>query len=259
MIDQIKNFPFVRILRKIKYDQKFKKNKNLNLFRGVYSSFDQAMAAIPKGVNPGYDNSDSAQMYKHLCEQIFAADYPNLLWLSKIFKEGCQVFDLGGHIGIKYYSYQKYIDFPQNFNWTVSDVPAVVKEGKKWSEKQNALHLTFSTQIDGFNGYDILFALGSLQYIDFDLGAALKKMELKPHHIIISAPLTHLPTFYSVNNIGTAYCVYVLRNEEEFIKSISDAGYKLVDQWINEGKRCEIPFYPDHSIEGYRGIYFTRN
>ena len=60
-----------------------------------------------------------------------------------------------------------------------------------------------------------------------------------------------------MNNIGTSYCVYVLRNENKFIKDIEEAGYELVDKWRNEGKKCEIPFHPEHSIDGYRGLYFN--
>ncbi|MBL6990564.1 MAG: methyltransferase, TIGR04325 family [Bacteriovoracaceae bacterium] len=258
MIEQIKENFLIKHIRKIKYEKKFKNNNDLNLFKGVYSSFNEAQAAIPKEVNQGYDNEKSAMMYKDVCSTIVTTDYPNLFWLSKILKNGMRLFDLGGHIGVKYYSYQKYINFPKDLSWTVYDLPAVVEEGKKWAKQQNATALNFAQRIDDFDGADILFASGSLQYVEFDLAATLKNMKSSPKHIIISIPLTPLPTFYSVNNIITAYCVYILRNEQEFISGIVDAGYSLVDKWVNEGKRCEIPFYPEHSIEGYRGLYFTK-
>ena len=256
MLDVIRNIYPIKALRKIKYESKFKKSRERNLFKGIYKTFEEAEKDLPKDFNKGYDNEDSANMYKNQCKTINPSDYPNLLWLSKILEEGSSVFDLGGHIGVKYYSYQNYINFPKSYNWTVYDVPAVVEEGKNFSEKNKTKNLSFSNNIKGFDGVDTLLLSGSLQYMNFDIAKELKSVIKKPKNIIISIALTHLDTFYTVNNIGTSYCVYVLRNEKKFIKDIEDAGYKLVDKWRNEGKKCEIPFYPDNSIDGYRGLYF---
>lgn len=258
MIESIKNFFLVKLIRKVKYERKFKNNTYFNLFKGVYNTFEEAECKIPQGKQSGYNNEDSANMYKHLCQEVFPSDYPNMLWFSKILKDGSKVFDLGGHIGMKYYSYQKYIDFPKEIHWVAQDLPAVIKEGKRWAKENNMTNLSFTADINDFDGVDVLFASGSLQYIDYDIAHEISKKEKKPNHIIVSIPLTELDTFYSVNNIGTAFCVYVLRNENKFIKDIQDQGYQLVDKWINEGKRCEIPFYPEHSIEGYKGLYFKR-
>jgi len=60
------------------------------------------------------------------------------------------------------------------------------------------------------------------------------------------------------NNIGTSYCVYILRNKEEFVNDIVNVGYELIDSWVNEEKRCEIPFYPNHSVDGYHGFMFKK-
>jgi putative methyltransferase (TIGR04325 family) len=256
MVNAIKNFYPIKAIRKLKYDSHFKNIRDMNLFRGVFSTFEEAQNALPKSSNKGYDNKDSASMYKNYCNSINPSDYPNLLWLSKILQERSSIFDLGGHIGVKYYSYQKYINFPKDYNWTVYDVPAVVEEGKKWAKENNSTNLSFSNDIMGFDGAETLLLSGSLQYMDFDIAKELGNVSKKPKNIIISTALTHLDTFYSINNIGTSYCVYVLRNEDKLIKDIEDAGYELVDKWRNEGKKCTIPFFPEHSIDGYRGLYF---
>jgi putative methyltransferase (TIGR04325 family) len=252
----VKNIYPIKVIRKIKYDLDFKNIRGMNLFRGVFETFEEAEKALPDDFNQGYDNKESASMYKNYCNTINPSDYPNLLWLSKILKDGSSVFDLGGHIGVKYYSYQKYINFPENFSWTVYDVPAVVKEGKKWAKENHTTNLSFSNDVMGFDGVETLLLSGSLQYMDFDIAKKLKPVTSKPENIIISIPLTHLDTFYSINNIGTSYCVYVLRNEKKFIKDIEDAGYELIDKWRNEGKKCTIPFFPEHSIDSYTGLYF---
>ena len=230
----------------------------MNLFRGVFRTFEEAERFLPEGFSKGYDNEQSAKIYKQFCETINPSDYPNLLWLSKILKEGTTVFDLGGHIGVKFYSYQKFINFPESYNWTVYDVPAVVEEGREWAKEYNSKNLTFSHNLMGFDGFEVLLLSGSLQYMNLDIADKLKEVNQKPEHIIISTALTHLDTFYSINNIGTSYCVYVLRNEKRFIRDIEEAGYELIDKWRNEGKKCTIPFYPEHSIDGYRGLYFRK-
>jgi hypothetical protein len=30
----------------------------------------------------------------------------------------------------------------------------------------------------------------------------------------------------------------------------------MVDHWNNPDKSCPIPFYPEHSLDGYHGFYF---
>lgn len=254
MLGKIKENYLVKKLRIKKYDQKFLKNKDLNLFRGVYSSFKEAEEAIPSSDKSGYDNEDSAKMYKHLCHEIFPSDYPKMFWLKKLLKEGSKLYDLGGHIGIKFYSYQNYIDYPIDFKWTVYDVEAVRNEGRAFALSKEAKNIDFSDELDQFDGYDVLFVSGSLQYIDFDLAENIKSKKNPPKYILLSIPLTNEKTFYTVNNIGTAFCVYVLRNDQEFIKSFEDLGYVVKDRWNIPAKICEIPFYPNHSLEQYKGI-----
>ncbi|MFT6070476.1 MAG: putative methyltransferase (TIGR04325 family) [Bacteriovoracaceae bacterium] len=254
MLEKIKENYLVKKLRIKKYDKKFLKNKDLNLFRGVFPSFKEAEEAIPSSDKSGYDNEESAKMYKHLCHKVFPSDYPKMFWLNKILKEGSKLYDLGGHIGIKYYSYQSFFEYPNEFKWTVYDVEAVRNEGRSYASSVGAGKIDFSDTIDNFDGYDVLFVSGSLQYIDFDLAKSIESKSNPPKYILLSIPLTNEKTFYTVNNIGTAFCVYVLRNDKEFIASFEALGYTVKDRWNIPGKICEIPFYPNYSIEGYKGI-----
>lgn len=255
-MEKIKSNFFVKFIRKNKYEKKFKHNKYLNLFKGVYRSFEEAQNHLPKNISQSYDNEQSAKMYKDYASKINSSDYPNLLWLSKFFDEDMKVFDLGGHIGIKQYAYKKFIDFPKNYNWTVHDMPAVMQEGQNFATQQNEKNIHFCENINGFDGFDILFCSGSLQYIDYNLGENLKQVNSKPKHILISIPLFEKETIYTINHIGTAATVYILRNRNEFINGILEAGYELVDDWRNEAKKCELPFNEEYSIYGYSGLYF---
>ena len=57
----------------------------------------------------------------HLLEQVNPRDYPLLFWFSELFREGAtSVFDFGGHIGVKYYAFQRYLPYPDNLRWVAS-------------------------------------------------------------------------------------------------------------------------------------------
>lgn len=246
-------------LRKKAYDDKFKTNRELNLFRGVFSSFSEAEAAIDSGVNASYDNIDSANLYKSFCEKLFPGDYPNLFWLTQILPGQKSLFDLGGHIGVKYYSYSRYLDLPSGFNWSVHDMPAVMIEGEKFAKQTDPKGiLSFSKDLELADGFDILCAFGSLQYIDIDLAKKVAAFKKKPQFVVATIPASEKATYYTVNSIGTAQCPYIIRKKSEFISSFEMAGYKLREFWTVPDKKCEIPFHPGYSLNFYSGFLFER-
>jgi hypothetical protein len=58
--------------------------------------------------------------------------------------------------------------------------------------------------------------------------------------------------------MGTSVCLYHLFNRDDFVRSVTGLGYRLVDEWTSPDCSCRIPFYPDHAIDAYSGFYFTR-
>jgi len=249
----------VRSIRKKAYDQKFSNNQYLNLFRGVYQSFADAEKASLDGQKPAsYDNKDSASMYKDFATKLFPQDYPNLFWLQNKLSTVSSVYDFGGHIGVKYYSYKSKIDLPNNFKWFVHDLPAVMNEGRAFALKQGVQdQLFFSETLKDIEKIDFLMALGSLQYVDISFHEILAPLSKKPNYILVSIPSSKKPTYYTVNSIGTAQCPYIIRNEDEFIQSILKFNYKLVDRWDIPNKKCEIPFHDDYSLHSYTGYFFS--
>ena len=126
-LDRLADLPPLGQLRRQRAEAAFANNTDANLFRGVYPSFDAAQASAPPTRPLGYDNADAAGMYLERIKRIYPSDYPVIFWLQKLFAQAqSSVFDLGGHIGIGYYGYQRYLDYPPGLRWTVSDVPAVM-------------------------------------------------------------------------------------------------------------------------------------
>jgi putative methyltransferase (TIGR04325 family) len=105
----------------------------------------------------------------------------------------------------------------------------------------------------------LLMAQGSLQYLPDTLPDRLKKLAAPPRHIILNlTPLHDRLSYFTLQSIGAAFCPYRITAILDFTKSFEALGYKMVDHWNNPDKSCPIPFYPEHSLEGYHGFYFCR-
>jgi len=103
-------------------------------------------------------------MYLEVLDSLREWDDPILFWLSRFPGTLSKVFDYGGHVGILYYGFSKYLRFPDAFQWTVCDVPAVTRAGRDLATKRRAGQLSFTNEPrDIEEGYGVLLASGSLQ------------------------------------------------------------------------------------------------
>jgi putative methyltransferase (TIGR04325 family) len=258
-VDQVAAWPiFERILRK-RYDRRFEKNRGSNLFRGVFSTFEEARRSAPAALPLGYDNPASASMYEERLSRTFPSDYPVMFWLQKLFATGCtRVFDLGGHVGVSYYSFLPYLDHPPTLQWSIHDVPAVVARGRQLAmERDPHRRLSFSNGFEEVDGADVLISLGALQYLPETLPERLARVERLPRHIILNLlPLHEQRSYFTLQSIGTAFCPYRISSAPEFVASFEKLGYSMVDRWENAEKRCEIPFHAGLSLDRYHGFYF---
>lgn len=238
----------------------FETNTTDHLFRGVFDSFEAARASAPASRPIGYDNSPSAELYlKRL--RIDDHDYPAMLWLAKSFGEGMQrVVDCGGSVGIKFFAFGKFIDFPADLDWLVIDVPAVVTRGREFAASRRAASaLRFSPEIAQADGCDVFLASGVLQYLERPLPEILGGFRQLPRRIVINTtPIHESESFFTLNSIGTAFCPYRVTSQAAFIDGIETLGYRMRDTWRNLGKRMAIPNHPAQSLEHYSGFCFDR-
>ena len=253
--------PLFRSFFEARYTRTFFAHRALthHLYRGVFASFDEAQASIPAANVNGYDNKESAELYRERTRRVFINDYPMMHWLGRFFAEGARnVFDIGGHIGIAYYAYQKYLAYPAELRWTVMDVPAVNAAGERWAKEHDpAGRLHFADDVDQASGADVLFAAGSLQYLRYSLIEALQTMERRPRFLLLnSVPIHMRESYFTVQNIGTACCPYRVTAEREFLGGLSSLGYELQDRWENPQRSCIIPFHPERSLDRYFGFAF---
>ena len=255
-IQRIGNLPGILHWRKARFDDAFGAGKMIGCCRGVFDSYDAAAAAAPPTRHLGYDHIDAAEMYHDRLEQVYPSDYPMMLWLQKAFNDGAhKVLDLGGHIGIAYYAYQRLIPFPTDVLWRVHDVPAVMDAGKREAKTRDPTHrLSFVDRFEFGDGTDILFTSGCLQYVEESLALRLATLKQLPRWLLVNLlPLHSQFEYWTVQSIGTAYCPYRIQHTQTFFADLEALGYQLEDKWENLEKSCWVAFDPKHSLDRYYG------
>lgn len=244
-------------LRELAYRRKFLENRDENLFMGSFKNFADAEAGVPPAKAVGYDNSEAAKtLYSH---QVYFYDYPALFWLEHAFDDGLRtVFDLGGHVGIKFYAFRRVLQYPAELLWTVCDVPGVVKTGEELAvQRQATAQLKFTTDFHDASGYDVLYASGSLQYLPTEISEIIAALPIRPKRVILNTTAVHPDrTLFTLNSIGFAVCPYRIQYYEELLTELTRAGYKRRDTWRNEGKPIEVPFVHGGDKAYYAGCCF---
>jgi putative methyltransferase (TIGR04325 family) len=255
-IDRLRALPGVLQWRKHRFDRRFESGHEAGNCRGLFSSCWSAAATGPASRPLGYDNPHAAAMYRERLDRVYPSDYPMMLWLQHAFDEGVRrVLDLGGHVGVAYYAYQRFLQFPDDVHWTVCDVPAVVHAGRALArERAPSGRLHFTESFAEAASADLLFTSGCLQFLPETLGERLAALPLRPRWLLVNLlPLHDERAYWTLQSIGTAYCPYRIQHAATFFGELEALGYRVIDRWDNLEKRCWIAFEPEHSFDHYRG------
>lgn len=227
-------------------------------FRGVYQTMEEARAAAPRGHAFGYDNQAAAELYQH-CLTPRWGDYAVMYWLARTIEDGSELLDLGGNIGVLFYTFQKYLRFAPGFRWVVYDLPASIEAGKRIAGQRPHENLAFTTRLEDCRHPDILLASGAVQYIDRPLSDILTAFATRPRHVLVNKlPAYDGFPFVTLQNIGPSICPYRVFNRTEFVASLLECGYELADQWDISELHCRVPLHPSRTAS-YSGMYFRRS
>jgi len=239
--------------------RRFKHAEHCNLFWGVLASFSEATALAPKTKPLGYDHPEAAEMYRQLLTRAEPSDYAVLYWLEKLAKPGDRVFDFGGHVGVRFYVLSGIAEFVRALRWVVYDVPAVVRAGRQLAEERKVEGLSFTEDTQLASGADVYLAMGALQYVEPPLHERLKELKQLPRVVIIStAPMVQGPRFVTLQNIGTAFCPYLIESRPDLERGMSALGYRILAEWMNPEKSCPIMNQLDSGVYGYTSLVFER-
>jgi putative methyltransferase (TIGR04325 family) len=252
----LEKVPPLRTARAAYYERQFRNWPGA--FRGVYASFDEAARSAPADSALGYDHPEFATLYEERQSRAFPGDYPVLFWLVRLLRDSRSVFDFGGHVGLAYYAFEKYLNYPSDLRWLVCDVPNLAEAGRKLASERQRSGLTFTTEFADLATCDILLTAGALQYIEEPLAQKLSRLARLPPHILINrTALYDGPGFVTLQNTQYSYNPYGVLNYDQFVRSLEQLGYTLVDRWENLDLTCIVPFNPEHSLDRYRGLYLT--
>jgi putative methyltransferase (TIGR04325 family) len=255
LIETIRRLPGIWHLRKYRFERRFSRMQAGNLHHGVFGSFEAASASAPRTRPLGYDNNASAALYDD-DQRTSLKDYPAVHWLADALHSGYRkVFDLGGHVGIKYYAFREQIRMPSDLLWTVSDVPAVVRRGAALAAERGVqATLRFTSEPSELGAHEVLFASGCVQYLPRPLAELLASLPRRPARIVVNTAALHpTRTFYTLNAIGTSFCPYFVQREAEFVSGLDALGYRLVDRWLTP-KHFRLPFDPGHDLDHFVGM-----
>ena len=251
--------PLLREAGKLAYTAQFySRTGHIRLFRGIYRNFAEAARAAPRHAQQSCDNDASAQLLADDRLRICPFDYPVMFWLSRLLPGSRRLLDWGGGVGITYFGYRRYLDYPADLSWLVSDVPAVVSLGSRIAAQEGAPGLRFTSSLAELQQADILLAAGSLHFIEDPFAALAAAPALPPHVLLNKVPAYDLPSAVTLHNMGTAFVPYHLFNRAEFVGGFERLGYRLIDEWRSPDLSCQIPFFRSHSIPAYSGFYFVK-
>ncbi|HJS87302.1 MAG TPA: methyltransferase, TIGR04325 family [Acetobacteraceae bacterium] len=265
----IADTPLVRAVRWKIHRADFAAGRCTDTFSGRYASFAEAESAAPPGLI-GYNHDAMTGFYQPDANapssHMDANDYAALFWLQRLLPNARRVFELGGYIGNAYYNYRRYLEYPNGLEWTVCDVPAVVRAGTALARREGVTQLRFTEDQAEAEGADILLAAGSLQYLEEgSLHRLIGTLRARPLHVLVQrTPLHPERSFVTLQVMtppgGPVFCPYTVAARQRFINDLNALGYDLVDFWSKQ-RELLVPLHPECRVTSYSGLYFrlTKN
>lgn len=256
----------LRWLREPLYRRRFRRPFGEgNLYYGMYPDREQAQAAADalssREIPASYDTEAAGRIYRNLVDTVRVSDFPLIHWLHRLIGDGARsVFDLGGNIGVSYYSFARYLDYPPDLRWTVHDLPHAMAAGRKRALTQDpGGRLGFADSERDADGRDVLVVTGALQYLPYSLPELLGALHAPPPHVLLNlTPMREDREFYTLQNLGIAICPYKVTSRPRLVDGMAALGYELRDRWTSTERHLEVPFHADARVDGYSGACFRR-
>jgi putative methyltransferase (TIGR04325 family) len=234
----------------------FHRTAGRHRYRGVYSSYSEAAAAMPAKSLKGFDHESVAEFFVDTNFIFNPADYPVLFWLSQIVAPWQRVFDFGGGVGQCFYLYRQFLHFPEGLRWLVCDLQAFAHRGERLAREKEVSALEFTTAFADADGAEVLFTGGALHYMEMDLSELLSGLNQPPKHVIIQrVPMYHGPTYYTVQHSEHSYAPYKVMDVGTFVRGMEALNYEKIDEW-HIPRAMRIPFHAQRAVPHFWGFYF---
>lgn len=231
-------------------------SENLDRCLGKFTTIAQASDfAHTHGSNTNYKLDHRAWLERQ--STIRAHDYPMLYWLGRVLRDNTALVDLGGSVGVYYYLFQRWLQYPQGLVWMVCELPEVVALGRELTASRDANGLSFTEDRGVIDGCDLLLAAGVLQFLDEPLAELVAAMERPPSHILVNriALIESGEKYVTLQNTGHAITPMRVDKFDEFCDSMRAAGYEVVDHWRCLESKLWLPLHPECHLEYFHGLY----
>jgi len=227
-------------------------------FQRPFATMQEARLAADKIGLGSHEEPSNVALHLNKGQSARLSDYPVLFRLQECLLRTRKVLDLGGNVGNLFYCYEKYLQIPKDLTWTVYDLPRTLDAGRSLAKNRQETKLRFVDQLDNLEQCDVLLVSGSMHYLEPPLLELLKQSRHHPRWVIINrVPLSERDTYYAVqrdHHIAVACRVEKL----DSVKSgMDNLGYDLTDSWQIPDRNLIMPFFPDYSVDSYRGLFFT--
>jgi putative methyltransferase (TIGR04325 family) len=243
----------------------------MNDFCDIFPTYHEAMDSIPASLRDGWNQGQTAENiagYGYDELRLAAATgvapsipqsstYAAFFWLDQLIKLSCRsVLDVGGAGGQTYHRYRMAASPPEDIDWTVMDVPSVVKHGRRESAKlEGPQPKLISTPGEMAPSYDIVLAQGCVQYQSPAQFADFLGMVARARYAIITkVPLYTGPDVWTTQFLETSWVPYRIWNRGSFLAILKEAGAELVASWSIRDFEVWIPTYPQCRIDETTGI-----
>lgn len=266
MANDLAELPGIRFFAKAYYNWLFTRDVLPgNIYCGVYKSMQEARSGAPRTFPTSFETVPG-DIYENRRDSIRIVDYPVLFWLERLFSAGhSRIFDLGGNVGVSYYGFGRYLEYPAGMHWMVHDLPSLVDAGRALANARDTDGKLFFTDArQDADGFQVLLCAGVLQFLDYSLPELLGSLKAPPRHVLVNMTPLHPTRSYATlqrvtfNGKGIANCPYRVTAVKDFVEEFERLGYEAVDHWESKERYMRIPFDPEYSIDRYHGFYFRR-
>ena len=228
---------------------------------GTFKSFEDANGYIRKKNLPaeGYVLNHEDWLAERM--RLSTHDYPPLFWIGKlVLHNGLRIIgDFGGSVGVSFYAFENYFDFPPDLMWMICELPAAVENGERIAKERGEFRLSFVNNPAAIADSQIFHAAGALQYLEKTPAQLLKDVGVRSKYLVINKiPLSQKESFVTIESGGYGFYPCRIQAERSFLSEMRSSGYEILDRWKCLEHRMDVILHPELAFTYYQGFVFSR-
>lgn len=228
-------------------------------FRSGFSTQEEAERCVERYGYPGHEHPNQTRRQLAMAETARPSDYAVLFHLDHLLPHVKRLIDLGGSAANLFYCYDRYLQLPADFHWTVVDLEPVIAVGMALAKERNETRVHFVTSLEQAGEADVLLVSGALHYFEQPLGELLDAAGVHPRYVLVNrSPVSDKGSLVAIQDGGAFMHPARVLDRGALLASMQNAGYRLDDEWIAAELNLRFPMRPRKSVAHYAGLFFVR-